>query len=71
MRVERASHLLSVLSGAPHTRPAFAQGIVCCEVFTDPTVDCKCSHSKKRLTETRKISLSLQVTLGHQDRPKG
>lgn len=45
--------------------------IVCCEVFTDPTVDCKCSPSKKGLTETRKTSLSLQVTLGHQDGPQG
>lgn len=71
MRMERASHLSSMLSGAPHTRPAFAQGFVCCEVFTDPTVDFKCSHSKKRLTEIREPSLSLQVMLGHQDGPQG
>ena len=47
MRVERANHPQNMLSGALTHSPPLLRGIVCCEVFTDPTVACKCSHSRK------------------------
>lgn len=57
-----------MLSGAViHSQPLF-RGIVCYEVFTDLVVACKCSHSRKGLTENGRLPLSLQVTLGASGR---
>lgn len=47
MRVTKGvSHPRNMLSGAQ----SLLGRAVCCEVFADPVVDRKCSHSRKELT---------------------